>query len=143
MRKPPSRWITGGVLLLAILSSLAAMAASPAPDAAERAANAWLKLVDEGKYVQSWQAASSYFRSQVTEADWVGTIASLRQALGGLAARDLASSRTATSLPGAPDGNYVVIEYHTSFTNKRSAIETVIMMLGKDGRYRTAGYFIR
>ncbi len=30
-----------------------------------------------------------------------------------------------TSLPGAPDGEYVVIEFITSFSNKKSAIETV------------------
>jgi hypothetical protein len=145
VRKPASPWITGGAAVLVMLFAMGAgTAVEPAPGAGgERAANAWLKLVDDGKYVQSWQDASSYFRSQVTQADWVGTIASLRQALGGLAARELASTQTATSLPGAPDGNYVVIQYRSSFTNKRSATETVIMVLDKDGQYRLAGYFIR
>jgi hypothetical protein len=144
VRKPPSRWLTGVAALLALLSTPRTVAAQLAPDArGEQAATAWLRLVDDGKYAQSWQDSSSYFRSRVTENDWVSTIASLRQALGGLAARDLASTGTATSLPGGPDGSYVVIQYHSSFTGKRSADETVIMMLDKDGQFRLAGYFIR
>jgi hypothetical protein len=139
-----SLWLTSVAAFLALLFALRTVAAQPAPDVGgERAASVWLKLVDDGEYAQSWQDSSSYFRSRVTESDWVGTIASLRQALGGLASRELASTGIATSLPGGPDGNYVVIQYHSSFTNKRSADETVIMMLDKDGQYRLAGYFIR
>jgi len=144
LRKLPSRWLTGIAALLVLLSVQRSVAAQPAPEVrGERAASAWLKLLDNGQYAQSWQDSSSYFRKRVTESDWVSTIASLRQTLGGLAARELSSTGIATSLPGAPDGNYVVIQYDTSFTNKRSASETVIMMLDKDGQYRLAGYFIR
>jgi Protein of unknown function (DUF4019) len=144
VRNPPSRWLRGAAAILTLLFALRTVAAQPAPDVGgERAASAWLKLVDDGEYAQSWQDSSSYFRSRVTESDWVSTIASLRQALGGLASRELASTGMATSLPGGPDGHYVVILYDTSFTGKRSATETVIMMLDKDGQYRLAGYFIR
>ena len=48
-----------------------------------------------------------------------------------------------TSLPGAPDGQYVVIQFKTSFENKRSAVETVTPMFGKDQRWRVSGYYIR
>jgi hypothetical protein len=48
-----------------------------------------------------------------------------------------------TSLPGAPDGDYVVIQFVTSFGNKKSAIETVTPMLEKDGSWRVSGYYIR
>ena len=48
-----------------------------------------------------------------------------------------------TSLPGAPDGEYVVMEFTTAFTNKKSAIETITPMLDEDGQWRVAGYYIR
>ena len=48
-----------------------------------------------------------------------------------------------TNLPGAPDGEYVVIQYKTSFQNKASAIETVTPMRDPDGVYRVSGYYIR
>ena len=47
------------------------------------------------------------------------------------------------SLPGAPDGKYVVIQYDTVFENKSSAVETIIPMADPDGAWRVSGYFIR
>jgi hypothetical protein len=47
------------------------------------------------------------------------------------------------SLPGAPDGEYVVIQFKTAFENKKFAIETVTPMLDGDGKWRVSGYFIR
>jgi hypothetical protein len=47
-----------------------------------------------------------------------------------------------SSLPGAPDGSYVVIELSTSFEKKAEAIETVTPML-EEGVWRVSGYFIR
>ena len=47
------------------------------------------------------------------------------------------------SLPGAPDGEYVVIQYATTFENKKSAIETITPMLDGDGKWRVSGYYIK
>jgi hypothetical protein len=48
-----------------------------------------------------------------------------------------------TTLPGAPDGEYVVIQYQSSFGKKNLAVETVTPMLDQDGVWRVSGYFIR
>jgi hypothetical protein len=48
-----------------------------------------------------------------------------------------------TSLPGAPDGEYVVIQFMSSFENKRFAIETVTPMKDKDAKWRVSGYYMR
>jgi hypothetical protein len=45
-------------------------------------------------------------------------------------------------LPGAPDGEYVVIQYETSFEKKAFAIETVTPSFEKDGIWRVSGYYI-
>lgn len=57
--------------------------------------------------------------------------------------RKLKSATYTKTLPGAPDGEYVVIQYDSSFVNKKSAVETVTPMLDKDGKWRVSGYFIR
>ncbi len=48
-----------------------------------------------------------------------------------------------SSLPGAPDGAYVVIQYGTSFENRKHAVETVTPMRERNGAWRVSGYFIR
>jgi hypothetical protein len=63
--------------------------------------------------------------------------------LGKVLKRTIKSSQYATSLPGAPDGEYVVIQYETSFANKKSAVETITPMLDKDGKWRVSGYYIK
>lgn len=66
-----------------------------------------------------------------------------RDPLGKLVSRKLKSADYKTSLPGAPDGQYVVIQYETSFEHKQSALETVTPMLDKDGKWRVSGYYIK
>jgi hypothetical protein len=39
----------------------------------------------------------------------------------------LKSAEYKTSLPGAPDGEYVVLIFNTVFENKKAAVETVTM----------------
>jgi hypothetical protein len=66
-----------------------------------------------------------------------------RAPLGKVLSRTVKSAVYKTTLPGAPDGQYVVIVYESSFEHKKSAIETVTPSLGKDGQWRVSGYFIR
>jgi Protein of unknown function (DUF4019) len=112
-------------------------------DLAQTSAQAWLALTDGGKYAESWQEASAYFRSAVTQAKWVDMVTPVRNPLGKVLSRKLKSATYKTTLPGAPDGEYVVIEYNTSFENKKEAVETIIPMLDKDAKWRVSGYFIK
>jgi hypothetical protein len=104
---------------------------------------AWLAKVDAGEYGRSWKDAADFFRSAMTEAAWSAALAQSRAPLGVLVSRKLQSEQAAESLPGAPDGKYVVMQFEASFAAKKSAIETVTFMLEKDGNWRAAGYFIR
>lgn len=111
--------------------------------AAVDAAHAWLKLVDAGDYAASYKQASSFFKSSLGEADWVGMLGKSRKPLGKLLSRTVLGSKSMTSLPGVPDGKYVVIQFNTTFEKKAKAVETVTSMLDKDGKWRVGGYFIR
>ena len=106
-------------------------------------AQAWLAQIDSGNYIKSWKEASEYFRGAVTEKGWVDALNGTRKPLGQLISRKLNKTQNAQSLPGAPDGNYVVMQFDTSFSNKKSAVETVTFMREKDGRWKAAGYYIK
>jgi hypothetical protein len=107
------------------------------------AAKAWLALVDEGKFAESWKEAASLFKGAVTAEQWVPMVESVRKPLGKLGTRKVKTTTYKTSVPGAPDGEYLIIEFETSFANKAAAIETVTPMLDKDGKWRVSGYFIK
>jgi hypothetical protein len=100
-------------------------------------------MVDEGKYSESWQNTSSYFKNAVDENQWEKSLNSVRKPLGEVLSRNAISKNYTKTLPGAPDGEYVVIQYETSFINKASAIETVTPSLEKDGIWRVSGYYIK
>ena len=110
---------------------------------ATKAATAWLKLIDGGDYAASWNTASSYFKEHVTEDQWTQKVGPVRASLGTVVSRKVKSARYLTTLPGAPDGQYVVIQYQSSFGHKKSAIKTVTPMLDGDGQWRVSGYYIR
>ena len=111
--------------------------------AAQAAAEAWLALVDAGSYAQSWTEAAAFFRKAIDQAGWQKALDGVRTPLGKLLSRTLKSAKYATSLPGAPDGEYVVLQFDASFENKKSAIETVTPVKESDGRWRVTGYFIK
>ena len=66
-----------------------------------------------------------------------------RGMLGALQSRQLLSATEAHSLPGAPDGQYYVLRYHSSFEKKAEATETVTPMKDEDGHWRVSGYYIK
>ena len=107
------------------------------------AAQSWLAQIDSGNYAKSWKEASAYFRGALTEKAWTDALNGTRKPLGKLVSRKLTKAQNAQSLPGAPDGNYVVMQFDTSFINKKDAVETVTFMQEKDGKWKAAGYYIK
>jgi hypothetical protein len=106
-------------------------------------AETWLKLIDQGQYGDSWDSAAEYLKNAVSRTDFAKSLEAARKPLGALKSRELKSKKYATSLPGAPDGEYVVIQFKTVFENKKSAVETITPMLDKDKKWRVSGYFIK
>lgn len=107
------------------------------------AAQQWLSLCDQNKHDESWEAAASFFRKAVTKGQWEQVITAVRAPLGKMMTRDVKSKNYQTSIPGAPDGEYVIIQFNTAFENKNETVETVTMMLDQDRGWRASGYFIK
>jgi len=132
------------VVIGMILGTAAVMADNSGREkAAIASAEKWLKLVDQGKYIESWKESADYFKRAVSQEQWEQAMKSGREPLGKLISRKVANVLYTTSLPGAPDGQYVVIQFNTSFENKKSGMETVTPMIDKDGKWRVSGYYIK
>jgi hypothetical protein len=131
------------LLSILTLSTTALCENKAAEQAATESANHWLALVDGREYPASWENAAPVFKGAVSKEQWAKMLQASRAPLGALISRAVESAVYTTSLPGAPDGKYVVIRYESSFEHKKSAIETVTPALGEDGQWRVSGYFIR
>jgi hypothetical protein len=107
------------------------------------AAQTWLAGIDAGNYAQSWKTSAMFFQKAITENKWSAALAASRKPLGEMKSRKLLDAKSAKSLPGAPDGEYVVMQFETSFTAKEKAVETVTFMKESDGTWKAVGYFIR
>src|SRR5450432_172693 len=113
------------------------MNAAPQDDAMSSAL-AWLKLVDSGKYIESDKQAAALFQKAASPEKWEMQLNVGRAPLGKLISRAEKSRKHATTLPGAPDGDYYLIQFNTAFEKKTEAVETVTMMREADGQWRVA-----
>jgi hypothetical protein len=123
-------------------------------DAAQAAADSWLRIVDGGDYAAAWSQAARVLKSAVKQGDWAQAVGGARGALGGVASRRVKSRELTTRMPStrtiggnvytlAGEGQYVVLQYESAFANRPSAAETVIAMADADGAWRVAGYSVR
>jgi len=136
------RLLSTGLLVVAIAFS--AQASEPEViEAAKVETLEWLALTDTGQYESSWDSASALFKAAVSKEDWEKSLSAVRTPIGALETREMATSEFSTTLPGAPDGEYVVFKFNSSFEHKATALETVTAMKDIDGAWRVAGYFIR
>ena len=131
------------VMVLILIAVPAVAASSEKENAAVISAEKWLGMVDAGKYLESWREAAELFRKAVKQEQWKQSLEVARKPLGKLLTRKIKTKTYKTSLPGAPDGEYVVIQFETLFEHKKSAIETVTPMIDKDGKWRVSGYYIK
>lgn len=156
-------WLSGGMMVMLVIVAVVAVAAvfqgdggnkpaiTPvalsasvsAPDKASvAAAQAWAKLLDGQRWGESWKASAASFKLKVPEASWVSMVQPLRGQLGSVSRRSLKSVQSTTTLPGAPDGDYRIVQFDTAFANKSDAVETVV--LAREGAvWAVSGYFIR
>ena len=79
----------------------------------------------------------------MTLEQWEGALKQVRDPLGAISSRTLLGAQYQTELPGAPKGEYEVIQFRVELANKSAVIETVTSMIDKDGKWRVGGYFIR
>ena len=135
---PPERETAPG------LAKKSATARNPkAERAALVAAAPWLLVIDEDNYDLSWNGIAGYLKRSVDKEQFLSQLKTVRKIFGRLVGRVAKRTQFRTGMPSAPDGSYVVIQYETEFAEKKAAVETVIMVLDKDGQWRVSGYDVR
>jgi hypothetical protein len=130
-------------LLIVLVASFPAVAADANVSAATLASEAWLAEIDQARYAESWDDAAKVFRDAVPKSAWATQAKAVRDPLGAVLHRELKTARFTHSLPGAPDGDYVVIQYDTQFAQKAHAVETVTPQKDASGAWHVSGYYIR
>ncbi len=135
------RRLLASLLVLSVASVVAEEKTATA--AGQEAAIAWLALADSGKYGESWDQGAEIFKKGISRERWEAALSEVRRPLGPVKSRSLASATFTTSLPSAPAGQYVVVQFKTSFAEGPERTETVTPMRDPDGKWRVAGYFIR
>ena len=136
------------VLLMALHQS---MAQSPAPVndphaaqevAAERQALGFLGYLDAGRYADSYEYTGMLIRNQVNRDAFAAQIEKARAGTGALQGRELTDARYASTLQGAPAGDYIILHYHASFASRPDAVETLTLAFA-NGYWRISGYYIK
>jgi DNA-binding GntR family transcriptional regulator len=133
---------------IALAAGMSALTAAHAQGAdavaqAQAAATRWVALADAGDYAASWDQAATSFQAAIAKPTWSEALQAVRAPLGAVKSRQLRSADFKRALPGAPDGEFVVVQFQTAFENKAAAVETVTPMKDKDGTWRVSGYIIK
>jgi len=132
-----------------LFSTPASAATAPAADInrdvrpALEAANLWLGLTDINRAGQSWEQAAPVFQRAISADAWAQSLQEARAPLGKVKSRKTKDAVFTRTIPGQPEGEYVVIQYDTVFDKKADAHEMVTMVFGIDSRWRVAGYLVR
>ncbi len=131
------------IAVMTLLGVVGTWLATAAPDAEEASTSGqkWLALLDDQKYEESWKEAGSLFRSEVTQEQWIASLKHFRDPLGSMISRAFSRIDFAKTLRGAPDGDYAIIHFTTSFKNKNDVTER-LTLVKEDGRWQVAAYAI-
>jgi len=134
------------VLLPRTLSADTSSTEVSAKSLARAGGDSWLDLMDNGKFAESWNAASSGFKGAITSDKWVEAASHSRTPCGKLVSRNFESAAYQKDpVSGAKTivGEFVIEQFDSSFENLKHARETISLMKDPDGQWRVAGYFIK
>ncbi len=111
------------------------------------AAEAWLQLIDEGKYAESWEAASELFWQNMRKMGkgksfWEKLLRTTRTPLGPLKERRLLTKELKDSVPMAPPGEYIELRYGALYEGKLVE-ERLVLNLEKDSGWRVVSYITK
>jgi Protein of unknown function (DUF4019) len=110
--------------------------------AAERQALGFLGYLDHGRYADSYAYTGILIRNQLDREAFATKVEQARANTGTLQSRELVDAGYTTSVPGAPQGQYVVLHYHSSFAKRPDTLETLTLALAK-GYWRVDGWYIK
>jgi hypothetical protein len=103
-------------------------------------AKEYVTELDQGRYAQSWEKGGFLFRQTVSQDDWVKALKLIRQPLGKAMSRKLQERRMIKDPYNLLKGQFMVVEYDTSFEKAPEGRELLILRSGSDGVWHVASY---
>ncbi len=101
---------------------------------AQKVAELWLKLLDEGKFEEAFEQFTDRTKMQINQDTWISLEAETRQKLGVLLSREI-NVIDLTDIPASketPGGKYATIQYKVSFENRKEDFEAVGLIKEKN-----------
>jgi predicted membrane-bound mannosyltransferase len=109
--------------------------------AARAAAEAWIQLLDSGRFDQAYEQMGQAARAQISQDEWKARLKTARARSGKLESRIFQNTDYTTQVKGAPVGQYVVLEYICTFATHDTARETIVMAKNNMG-WHVAGFAV-
>ena len=103
----------------------------------------WLELLDSGKSGVAWDSASKQLQSVVKRDAFIAQVRAARKPLGKLESRSAVKFARAHDIPGAPTGDYAIIEFDGKYANGKHLSEQLVWTIEDTGIWRVAGYYYR
>jgi len=113
--------------ILLISLAIPADAALLSQSQAENQSRGFLKQLDQGQNDESWHAMSALFQAFNDQARWKTRQQVIRASYGPLISREFKNVSYRTTFSLSPDGEYVIVQFRSSYQNKSESIETVVL----------------
>ncbi len=110
-------------------------------ETAANVAAAWLVLIDEGAYDESWDVASSVIQGNMHKDEWGPTIRQARAPYDPISDRELVQSQFMTSIPNMPEGEYVRLIFATDTASGK--VNEIVALIYEGEGWSVMGYFLR
>jgi hypothetical protein len=140
---PARRVLARALAMLVVVAAAPALAQDPQSILLQKVARDWLALIDSQGVLASWSAAGRKFKEAITPDRWGESLQQARAPFGALDQRTMLATSFSKTLPGAPDGEYALVQFRTAFAKKTDVRETVSLEREADGAWRVIGYLIR
>lgn len=100
----------------------------------------WMKLMDEGKYEECWEKLAKFPKEAMPHEQWITYMQAVRNPLGTVKERIPTKSEMVDALKNLPDQKGAIIQYTSSFENKKSVMETFAVIQEKTGEWKMGFY---
>lgn len=130
-------------VLCFIVLAMPVGAASYSTDPLREEAVSYLELLDQGRYTEAWHEMTPHFQAIDQQDQWQNRQQAIRSAYGALEFRELFLIEYRDHYILSPDGQYVIVQFKTSFQYKASTTETVILDCSTSPECTIRDYIIR
>ncbi len=108
-------------------------------DNSDRYALEWLAVVDKGDFGNAYDMTTKALQFTMPRNEWVPMMKAMKGSKGEVTERKVIDIRTAKDPKGAPQGDYMIFIYETTFSNGKKATE-ILSLQEYNGVWRVYSY---